>query len=64
MKQTRAFKRDACLGIRMPDDDKRRLFEIARKRRRDASSFALEFIVAGTRKVEAELQNQSGQIRE
>lgn len=59
MKKPRAFKRDAHLGIRMPDEDKRRLLEICRKKRRDASSFALEFIVEGIRKVEGELRSQT-----
>lgn len=55
MKRPRAFKRDAYIGIRLPDDDKQRLKEISRKKRRDASSFALEFIVEGIRKIETEL---------
>lgn len=58
MNKARAFKRDAYLGLRMPDEDKRRLTEICRKRRRDVSSFALEFIVKGIAQVEAELQKQ------
>jgi predicted transcriptional regulator len=58
MKKIRAFKRDAYIGIRLPDDDKRRLTEAARKKRRDTSNLALEFIVEGVRKVEAELQKQ------
>lgn len=58
MKKPRAFRRDAYLGIRLPDDDKRRLTEAARKKRRDTSSLALEFIVDGVKRMEAELQRQ------
>jgi hypothetical protein len=54
MKKPRAFKRDAYLGIRMPDEDKRRLAEGARKKRRDVSNLALEFIVDGLNRMENE----------
>jgi predicted transcriptional regulator len=56
MRKPRAFKRDAYLGIRMPDEDKRRLVELARKKRRDASNLALEFIGDGLVRLERELQ--------
>ncbi len=39
----------------MPEDDKRRLLEICRRRRRDASSYALEFIADGIARVEREI---------
>lgn len=55
MKKPRAFKRDAYLGIRLPDDDKRRLTEGARKKRRDVSNLALEFIVDGINRLEREM---------
>lgn len=55
MKKPRAFKRDAYLGIRLPDEDKRRLVEIARKKRRDVSNIGLEFIVDGINRSEKEL---------
>lgn len=58
MKKARTFRRDAFLGIRMPEDDKKRLFEISRRRRRDASSYALEFIMQGVAKTEQEIQRQ------
>jgi predicted DNA-binding protein len=58
MKKARTFRRDAFLGIRMPEDDKKRLFEISRRRRRDASSYALEFIMLGVAKTEVEIQKQ------
>lgn len=58
MNKGRAFKRDAYFGFRLPDEDKRRLFEIGRKVRRDPSSLALEFLVTGMTQVETKLRTQ------
>lgn len=59
MKTQRAFRRDAYLGVRMPDDDKRRLVELARRKRRDTSSLALEFLADGIKKTEIELEQET-----
>ena len=56
MKKPRAFKRDAYFGFRLPDEEKRRLFEVGRKIRRDPSSLMLEFTIEGLAKVETRLR--------
>jgi hypothetical protein len=43
-KRPRAFKRDDSLTMRIPEEDKNRLKQVARVRRRDLSSLALEYI--------------------
>jgi predicted transcriptional regulator len=58
MKRPRAFKRDAYFGFRLPDEEKRRLFEVGRKIRRDPSSLMLEFAIDGLAKVEQKLRTQ------
>ncbi|HSZ58646.1 MAG TPA: hypothetical protein VK797_23460 [Tepidisphaeraceae bacterium] len=42
----------------MPEDDKKRLFEVSRRKRRDASSHALEFIMDGVSRLEREFRSQ------
>jgi hypothetical protein len=58
MKRPRAFKRDAYFGFRLPDEEKRRLFEAGRKVRRDPSSLMLEFTIEGLAKTEARIRQQ------
>lgn len=58
MKRARAFKRDAYFGFRLPDEEKRRLFEVGRKIRRDPSSLMLEFTINGLAQVEQKLRTQ------
>lgn len=47
MKKPRAFKRDDYLGIRMPNTEKRRLEELARRKFRDTSNLGLEYLIEG-----------------
>lgn len=58
MKRPRAFKRDAYFGFRLPDEEKRRLFEVGRKVRRDPSSLMLEFTINGLAQAEQKLRTQ------
>lgn len=51
----RTFRRDAYFGFRLPSEDKARLNEVARKKRRDASSLALEWVSRGLEETEREL---------
>jgi hypothetical protein len=47
MSRPRAFSRGEYLSIRIPEDDKTRLREQARKAKRDTSNLALEFLTLG-----------------
>lgn len=58
-KRERAFKRDDALSIRLPEDDKNRLRQLARIKRRDTSNLALEFICAGMQGMEAQMKRQA-----
>lgn len=51
----RTFRRDAYLGVRLSEEKKDRLFILAKKKERDASNLALEFISDGLDRVEKEL---------
>ena len=52
---SRAFKRDAYFGFRLPDEEKRRLFEVGRRMRRDPSSLMLEFAIHGLQRLESQM---------
>jgi predicted DNA-binding protein len=54
MTQRKIFDRDEQIGFRCPRDMKARLAELARKRTRDMSSLALEFVKEGIERVERE----------
>jgi hypothetical protein len=57
-KRQRAFARDAYFGFRLPSDDKSRIFELGRRKRRDPSSLVIEWVTDGMRKAERELLAQ------
>jgi predicted transcriptional regulator len=61
MRNKRAFVRNAFLGVRMSDEQKARLREIARKKQRDVSNLALEYITSGIVKTERELTREQQQ---
>lgn len=54
VKKPRAFKRDAYLGFRLPSDDKARLTEMGRRKRRDPSSLVLEAVTEFLARAERE----------
>lgn len=56
VQRRRVFRRDSYIGFRCPTEYKLRLEELARKRVRDLSSLALEFIGSGLAKAEQEQQ--------
>lgn len=58
MRKPRAFRRDAYFGFRLPDEEKRRLFEAGRKMRRDPSSLMLEFTLNGLAQLESRIRQQ------
>jgi hypothetical protein len=61
-KRKRAFARDGFIGFRVPEEDKQRLFEVGRKKRRDPSSLLLEWMTENVARAERELAvKQAGQ---
>lgn len=59
MRKPRPFKRDAYVGIRMPDHQKQRLLQLSRTKLRDASNLGLTYIVEGMDRDERELMKQA-----
>lgn len=58
-RRPRAFSRAAYVGFRLPEDDKKRLWEVARKKVRDPSSFLVEWTREGIARLEQELIGQA-----
>ena len=61
-RRTRVFDRDAYIGLRCPSECRRRLEEVARRKTRDLSSMALEYIQRGIAESEQELQTTPSRL--